>query len=440
MAASHPATTNADAAPFTLRHGMVLLAAGLLVACAVLFFLSASLLLPPLARDLGVGLGQVMLFSSINFVVAALVMSFGGPFITRVIGTRRLVLFGGLLAAASFFAVSFVTGPALLYLLAVVSGATFLAATQMAGTLLVDDWFHANKGLAMGVMQGLGGIGGIVAGWVLPFALQAGGWQFGFRVTAAIVGGIAVLSGVLLVRSRPADVGLLPYGAVPHEDAEPILAEMVDAVHAEVAGRAPAAQPVATPGPAPADALRSPRFAALVGAVLIANMINAVQQHFVPLLEDNGLDLTSAGSLISVLAIASVAATLLLGTLLDRWGALPTSLLMMALFAAALLVYLTTTGYGFQLLGMLLLVTPSVLSPIATPVIVRSVFGARAFTALIGIGLAAMPLGVAIGSPLWGLAHDLHGNYDVALMIGAGLALLAGLLFAYTLRGQRQPA
>lgn len=115
-----PATTAATRG-FTARHAMALAGAGLLVAAAMLFFMSGSILLPPLAADLGVGLGQVMLFVTITFAVSALVMSVGGPFFDR-FGARRLVIVGGLFSAAMFLGVSFVDGLGLLYLFAALAG------------------------------------------------------------------------------------------------------------------------------------------------------------------------------------------------------------------------------------------------------------------------------------------------------------------------------
>ena len=45
--------------------------------------------------------------------------------------------------------------------------------------------------------------------------------------------------------------------------------------------------------------------------------------------------------------------------------------------------------------------------------------------ATIGIGIAAMPLGVAIGSPLWGVLYDMTGGYTVQLIGSIVAALLA---------------
>jgi len=55
---------------------------------------------------------------------------------------------------------------------------------------------------------------------------------------------------------------------------------------------------------------------------------------------------------------------------------------------------------------------------------------------------ATMPVGIAIGSPLWGFAKDANGDYTLALGVAIGVAALAVLLVAWAVRsgqGLRQP-
>ncbi len=410
--------------------------AGLLVVVAVMVFLSLSLLLPPVAKELGVGMGAVMVFVTINFSMGAASMAFLAPILSRVLGIRGFILTGGIVTAAALAAVPYVSSLAMLYLLAAASGVLFLGSTQMAATLVIDNWYVAKRGLALGIMQAIGGVGGIVAGSVLPAVIEGGGWRLGFWVSAAIVAGVAAVCSLVLIRSRPADVGLRPYGDA-HTAADPVTAALeaeADAVEAVASGE------WAHDEPSAAEARRSPRFIALVAAIVLFNIVNAVSPNLAPLMQGNGLTLTEAGSLISVLSIGTIVTTLALGAVLDKWGALAGTLLALAAFAAALLVFLTTRGYTGQLVAILLFAVASVLAPIAAPVIVRQLFGGRAFASLVGIALAGMPLGVAVGSPLWGIAYDVAGNYRPALIGGLVLLGVVAGLFTYALLGNRSRA
>ncbi|HSN44095.1 MAG TPA: hypothetical protein VLR88_08570, partial [Propionibacteriaceae bacterium] len=72
--------------------------------------------------------------------------------------------------------------------------------------------------------------------------------------------------------------------------------------------------------------------------------------------------------------------------------------------------------------------------PIMTPILLRHVFGPKAFVPLLGVATATMPAGVALGAPLWGISKDATGSYNTALTIAAVLTVLIVALVTYALR------
>ena len=146
------------------RHWMVVVGSGLLMSMNVLLFLAAGVMLPPLAGSLGVGLGQVMVFVSINMVAGAVTLTVAGPFLIRRFGTRHLAIVGGAFTGAALFSVCFVTDLVQLYLLAFASGLFGGVSMQMTGAVLVGAWFVRHRGLMQGVLMGIAGVGGIAAG------------------------------------------------------------------------------------------------------------------------------------------------------------------------------------------------------------------------------------------------------------------------------------
>lgn len=395
----------------TPRHWMVVGGAGLLMALNVLLFLAVGLLLPPLADSLGVGLGQVMLFVSINMIAGALTLAIVGPFLIRRLGSRRLALIGGSFTGVMLFGVSLVTDLGQLYALAFASGLLGTVSLQMTGAALVNDWFLRRRGLMQGLLMGVASLGGIVAGAVLPPVVATGGWQQGFQLVGGVTVVVALVAGGLLIRSRPGDIGLHVYGAEDPAEEE----------HKDDAGLSAQA------------AVRSPQFAALVIALTCFSGIMALQQHFPPLLADRGLDLVAAGTLLSLLSALNVGMTLVLGNLSDRWGPLVAYVLSGGLLVVALTLFLLTVGYPPQAMAVLLFSIPAVTPPILTPVLLRHTFGGRPFVSLLGVATATMPAGVALGSPLWGLSKDLTGSYDPALLIAILLTVLIVALIAYAL-------
>lgn len=398
-------------AGITSRHWMIVAGSGLPMAMNVMLFLAVGLMLPPLADSIGAELSQVMVFVSINFITGAVVMTAAGAFLTGRFGVRTLVIAGGAFTGAALFAVSFVGDLTQLYLAAFASGLLGTTSLQMSGTALINNWFAHRRGLMLGFVMAIAGVGGLIAGAVLPQVVLAGGWQLGFQVIGGLTVAAAVLCGVLLIRSHPRDLGLKVYGEhrVHHD------------THTEAAGL-----------PASA-ALRTPHFAALLVGLTLFSALMAVQQHLAPLMAERGLDLAATGSLISLLSILTVGSTLLFGTVNDRRGPLAGIFLSGGLLITALTVILLSDGYLPQAAAIVLFSVPVVTPPIITPILLRHTFGGRAFSSLLGAGMATMPAGVALGSPLWGLPKDATGSYDLALTIAIGLAVVTVGLIAYAL-------
>ncbi len=76
----------------------------------------------------------------------------------------------------------------------------------------VSGWFRRRLGVAVGILWGAGGIGtGIMAPLMGGF-IEVLGWQSTFMLIGAVGGGI-MLAMVPFMRSKPADLGIQPYGA-----------------------------------------------------------------------------------------------------------------------------------------------------------------------------------------------------------------------------------
>jgi MFS family permease len=93
-----------------------------------------------------------------------------------------------------------------------------LSLTQSMGMVplmaSVSGWFRRRLGLGIGILWAAGGIGTAAFAPLAGFLIETLGWQGNF-VIVGLVGGIAMLAMVPLMRNRPADLGIEPYGARP---------------------------------------------------------------------------------------------------------------------------------------------------------------------------------------------------------------------------------
>ena len=405
----------ATVARASARHWLIVAGAACMMTAGQFMFLSASILNPPLAQTLRVGLSEVMLFNSLQGAAGVLSMTFLAPRLMRRIGVRATIVAGGAWVALTMGAVALVTSPVMLYLLGFASGLTMGMATMMGASMLVNTWFEVRRGTMMGAVFALSGAGGILAGLVMPAVVRAAGWQGGFLLLSGVVLVLVVLPGLLIIRSSPVSLGLLALGAASVTDD-------VDAAD------------VVVPGVPVGRAVRSPQFVALAVGILLFAMVQAVQQHFAPLMVERGVELSIAGSLISLLALATVFTNIVVGTLSDRRGTMVALIVALAGQLVAMIGYVVTSGLVPLAISTVSLAFSAALPGVLIPILVMLLFGVRDYAAILGPVMAMLPAGIAIGGPLWGVVVDVTGSYRPALVTAAILTVITGVLIGWAIR------
>jgi len=405
-----------SARPGSPRHWLVAAGAAMLMIGASFMFLSFSLVNPPLAESLGVGLSQVMLYNSIMALAGAVSMTVLAPWALARFGARTLVIVGGAWTAAVLFAFSFATSLAMLYVLALLMGASFSLCTNLAASVLVNSWFESYRGTVLGAVFAVSGLGGVSMGFVMPQVVASGGWQMGFRLLAVLLGTLTIVPGILLIRSTPEEVGLLPFGATTTGEAEDGEAHVV------------------VPGVPRATAFRTSQFIALLAAIILVVGVHAMQQHLAPLLTERGVSLATAGTLISLLSFASIFGTTAMGALNDRVSTLVALWVALAFQLVSLIGF--SLSYGFLPLAasIVLFAFGAAMPLVLVPILVMLVFGLRDYAAILGPTMAAGPVGMALGTPLWGLAYDRTGSYTSGLVTAAGFTVVAAVLLTWVVR------
>lgn len=190
-----------------------------LAAAAVLGFFAFGVVIPGflafsvrIRDEIGLSSGQAA------FVVGAAwgvgdVTSLAAGWLADRYGARRLILAGGLLAGGGFAALGFANS-----FWAIV--ATYAVAASVGRGLgifpnlmtVVNQWFEQRKAFALAVISTAVMAG---AAAILP-ALSLAADQIGWRITAVIAGALVcvlTLPATIIIRSRPEDMGLRPYGA-----------------------------------------------------------------------------------------------------------------------------------------------------------------------------------------------------------------------------------
>ncbi|BFV57741.1 MFS transporter [Kitasatospora sp. CMC57] len=292
-----------------------------------------------------------------------------------------------------------------------------LGSGSMAGafaTTVSGRWFAARQGLVTGVLTAAGAAGNLVFMPLLAWLVEEQGWRTAV-VVVSVSATVVALPVLLLMRERPADLGLLPYGATeeppaPKTDGSAILRSL--RILREVS--------------------RSRAFWLLAGSFAICGATTAglVGTHFIPAAHDHGMPVTTAASLLALVGVFDVVGTIASGWFTDRFDSRSLLITYYALRGLSLL-FLPQLFAGSLEPPILAFVIFYGLDWVATvpPTIAlcRRHFGADA-PVVFGWVLACHQLGAAAVAGLAGLSRDRFGDYDLAWYGAGALCAVAVLL------------
>jgi MFS family permease len=288
-----------------LHYAWVIAAVCLLVLVGAAGFRSTpSLLMEPLNSEFGWSHGIISSAVSLNMLLNGLTAPFAAALMDR-FGIRRVAAVALLLMAVGSGATVFMTQSWQMVLcwgvlVGIGSGSMALAFTAT----ITGRWFLARRGLVTGVLTAASAAGNLVFLPVLAWLIADYGWR-----SASLTVGCCSLAVVpivlLLLRERPADLGLLPYGAATAADVPSV---------PEVAHKGMRALRVLR------DAAGTRPFWLLAGSFAIcgATTNGLVGTHFIPAAGDHGMVETTAAGLLALVGVFDVVGTIFSGWLTDR--------------------------------------------------------------------------------------------------------------------------
>ena len=206
------------------HYGWVIVSTGTLCILACLGFgrFALGMLLPSMAATLDLSYSQMGFISTANFLGYLVSVLFSGHFAGRV-SPRKLVFAALLVVGVSMSLVSRATDFLSVLLLYTVTGIGS-GATNMPLMGLVSAWFSSRmRGRAAGFIVIGSGFAIIISGCLIPAVNRWIGPE-GWRTSWVILSGIVVLiafASFALLRDRPSDKGLAPYGSDDSADPDP---------------------------------------------------------------------------------------------------------------------------------------------------------------------------------------------------------------------------
>jgi MFS family permease len=370
-----------------------------------------SLLFPPILAEFGWERGLTAGAFSFGFLVSALLSPSLGKLMDRR-GPRVVLELGVVLVAAGLLLAPLVSAPWHLYAtLGVLVGGGSVCMSYTGQALYLPNWFVRRRGLAMSIAFSGVGVGSIILLPWLQLLIERSGWRVACW-TLGLVALVLLAPLNLLVRGRPADLGLAP-------DGEPTASTAAAGRTSNVVDPAWVAVDWTL-----ARALRTGRFWWIaLGYLCGLYAWYAVQVHQTKYLVEIGFRPGVAAWALGLVSLVAIPGQIALGHLSDRIGRewvwtvgnlgfvlCYVALLFLPALPTPTLLYLMVVAQGLLGYGLV-----SVIGAIPA-----EIFEGRHYGSIFGTLMLASIAGGAAGPWLTGALHDARGTYALAWWIAIG--------------------
>jgi len=284
------------------------------------------------------------------------------------------------------------------------------------GATIAARWFVARRGLVVGILTASVATGQLAFLPLLASLTDHYGWRIALALICVMLG-VAAFAVLMVMRDRPSDVGLRPFG---DEGTEPL----------------PAPPPNTTPIMAAAlgtlrDASKSGVFWILFATFFIcgASTNGLIQVHLIPMCLDFGIPQVQAAGLLAAMGIFDFVGTIASGWLSDRYD---NRKLLFWYYGLRGLSLLFLPFSDFTLYGLSLFAVFYGLDWIATvPPTVRLTaqrFGPERANLVFGWIFAGHQLGAGVAAFGAGLSRTILDTYLPAFFVAGALCIVAALI------------
>ncbi|MGC1869999.1 MAG: MFS transporter [Acidobacteriaceae bacterium] len=358
-----------------------------------------------------------------GFLLGALVVGlpfglFAGTLIDRV-GARGVILSGIGLIGLPLILMGRMTHFWQYELLCIAEVVGYTLAGPIANQVLIAQWFRVRRGQAMGYAYLGLGLGGVVSPLAANYLIRNFGWRTALEIAGTLMLAVLFPVGLWVTRSSPSEMGLFPDGS----DVAP-------------------AKPLGENGGGVAAAVRTADFwLILAGATLILSSVNAVIQHFILFLKDQGYSIRTASHFLSALLVASLAGRVLVGYIADRFRKKNTMALFYLVLGASIpLLYLAhqpLAAFAFAVTFGFCMGADYMLIPLVT----ADRFGLASLGKLLALIIMGYTIGQWIAPWMAGKIFDTYHSYRLAWAIFTGAGLLgAAAIYGVSSSSPTSPA
>lgn len=288
------------------------------------------------------------------------------------------------------------------YAAGVVLGVAGALVFVVASTVLIENWFVAKRGTALGIAMCGSGIGGFFFPIFGNYLIETVGWRMAYPGIALAMCVIVLPFTLFVFRLHPSDMGLRPYGAEQ--------------------GEAMAETRASAKGMPARKAIVTLAFVCVFLYAGIEALFSGYNNHLPGFAESIGYSAAFGAGILSLAQLGYSVATLVMGWVTDKIGVAASTYITLGVTAASLL------GFSFLQAEVPLMVCAfvfgmnSVIITISVPTLISELFGKKYFARILSYSRMSGIIG-CFGAAAVGACFDLTGSYIGSFF--AGIAILA---------------
>ncbi len=398
---------------------VVMIALGLLMSGTIgSFTILGSLFYYPVAQEIGCELSQLTMYVTIEMVCMGLAMPVVGNLLKKVPLHHIL----GVAVAAEVLATSAMsafTQVWMWYAAAVVIGLGLGATSTVTVAPTIQNWFHKKTGFAIGMVWAIQSLFVALLSPAFTALIEMIGWRPSYLVLAAVSAAICFPCCAFLIRYRPAEKGLHPYGVGEGEGAE----EAEEAVGATYD-----------------QAIKSLPFLLCIPLVMLCQLTSCMNTVFSTYAEVVGLGAVVGGLMVTAASLCDIVFNPLAGETSDRFGATRSMVIWtVATMVSFVILYFGSGSALASIIGAGINDAMFAICGVGYSTFALSVFGPRDFDRIFSRITSAGYLVASLGVPLMMFVYEKTGVFQNIFILCFVLDLvIIALTLAIAKGGKRE--
>lgn len=371
---------------------------------------SYGLLVLPLGTEFGANRMLMMWGLTASSLATVLISPFAGSLMDR--RSARVLFSVGAICLA--FGMSLIAASRNVWEFIVIFGLLMSVGATLLGPIgantIVARWFAQRRGRALGITAIGTSLGGLLVPLLLQSLIDAYGWRNACLWMAAIALLLLLPPIWLVVRNRPADLGLQPDGQ-------------------SLETQKPGVTPLAT-DTAPPRLMTDASFWRIAFAVgVLMATFTVILANLVPFAVGHGVATRQAALLISIISIAGISGKLLFSVFADRIDLKWAMLVALVMLGLPMVALSGLHSYPVMVLSAVSMGLASGAFLPAWSALVARIYGPSIFGRVMGRMQPIAIVMVMLAMPMSGHLYDRTGNYSATFLTMAAAVVLALVVF-----------